>query len=179
MKIFQVFLRYLLVALVALPGLAIFYSIFKPLTVHPSYWILDLIFQTVSLEGNSILIGSDFVINIINSCVAGSAYYLLFALNMSVPNKCFKKRSKMLGFGFFALLLLNLFRIVVLGTMFVSGSSESLFETTHQAFWLIGSTVFVVGIWFAEVKIFKIKEIPVYTDIKNSLVFVRNSKNYD
>ncbi|MFB6246846.1 MAG: pacearchaeosortase [Candidatus Pacearchaeota archaeon] len=178
MRIFQAFLRYLLVALVALPGLAIFYSIFKPLTVHPSYWIFDLIFQTVSLERNSILIGSDFVINIINSCVAGSAYYLLFALNMSVPNKGLKKRSKMIGLGFLALLLLNLLRIFLLGSMFASGSSESLFDASHKAFWLLGSTVFVVAIWFTEVKIFNIKEIPVYTDIKHSLKLLKDSKNY-
>lgn len=179
MKIFKIFLRYLLVVLIALPGLEFIYSLFTPLTVFPSFWAFSLIFENVSLSGNSIYVGNEFILDIIKACVAGSAYYLLFALNMSVPDKSYSKRLKMLGFGFLSLLLINILRIIFLGVLFVNGSSESLFEATHQAFWLIGSTVFVVGIWFAEVKIFNIKEIPVYTDIKNSLKFVKKSKNYD
>lgn len=177
MKVLRVFFRYLLVALVALPGLTLFYSIFKPLTVNSSFLIFDLFFQNVSLSQNSILIGGDFVLNIIDSCVAGSAYYLLFALNMSVPEKPFKKRLSMIVFGFISLLILNLVRISFLGSIFVTGISGSLFDTAHQVFWLIGSTIFVFGVWFAEVKVFKIKEIPVYTDIKNSLKILKDSRN--
>ena len=48
--------------------------------------------------------------------------------------------------------------------IFISGSS--LFDITHKLFWYFGSIIFVVGIWFIEVKYFKLKEIPFYSDIK-------------
>ena len=35
-----------------------------------------------------------------------------------------------------------------------------------EVLWYLGSTLFVIGIWFIEVKLFKIKEIPIYSDIK-------------
>ena len=41
----------------------------------------------------------------------------------------------------------------------------SFFDITHKVFWYFISTIFVVGIWFIEIKIFKIKEIPFYSDL--------------
>ena len=39
------------------------------------------------------------------------------------------------------------------------------FDITHKIFWYSLSILFVVGIWFLEVKLFKIKSIPFYSDI--------------
>jgi len=51
-----------------------------------------------------------------------------------------------------------------LSIMYVNGSS--FFDFTHKIFWYAGSTIFVIAIWFLEVKIFKIKGIPIYDDLK-------------
>ena len=170
-KAFDLFTRYLILVLVAIPNLWLFYTIFTPLTIYPLYGIFSIFFNA-SLNGNLITLGGCFPIEIIRACVAGSAYYLLLILNLSTPGIKFTKRMSMIGTSFLALLLLNILRIFVLGLMFVS--SSSLFEAVHLLFWYAGSTIFVVGIWFIEVKSFKIKQIPIYSDIKFLINKIKN-----
>src|SRR3989338_8061426 len=159
-KIKNIFLRYLLILLVALPNLFIFYLIFTPLTIYPLFVLFKLSFAKVLLSKSSFFILDGFQIDIIKACVAGSAYYLLFILNVSVPKIKFKKRIKMLLFSFAFFLILNIIRIFALTLIFVSGSSS--FESLHKIFWYAGATIFVVLIWFFEVKIFKIKKKKKY-----------------
>ena len=82
----------------------------------------------------------------------------------------------MILISFASLLLMNIIRIFTLSVIFMSGASW--FDITHKLFWYFGSIVFVVGIWFIEVKFFKIKEIPFYSDVKNAfnLIFKKKSK---
>lgn len=155
-------LRYLILVLVALPNLYLFYLIFTPLTVYPVYFILNLFFSA-TLEGTTVLV-KEIPIEIVKSCVAGSAYYLLTILNLSTPNIKLNKRIKILLVSFLAFLLINILRIVILSFMALSDSS--FFDITHQITWYLLSVLFVVGIWFSIVKAFKIKKIPVYSDIK-------------
>jgi len=162
-RITDVFIRYLIMVLIAIPGLWIFYIIFTPLTVYPVYFLLNLFFEA-SLSGNIVTISSCFPIEIVEACVAGSAYYLLFILNLSTPNILFKKRLKIILESFLALLIINILRILFLSAMYVSGSG--LFDVTHKIFWYLANMIFIVGIWFFMVKSFKLKEIPFYSDIK-------------
>ena len=155
-------LRYAILILLALPGFAIFYFVFAPLTIYPIYFLLGLFFD-VSLMGDIIFI-NEIPIELIGACIAGSAYYLLSILNLSTPKIKLQKRIKILHLSFGVFLILNILRIFFLSLVFMSGSA--LFDITHKLFWYIGSILFVVGIWFAEVKLFKIKEIPFYSDIK-------------
>ena len=166
-------IRYSILILSALFNLGLFYFIFTPLTVYPVYFIISLFFEAV-LMGNVIFIEQSIPIELIKSCIAGSAYYLLFVLNMSVPNIAPKKRIKMVLLSFLSLLVLNILRIVILVFVFMFGTS--FFDATHKIFWYALSTVFVVGIWFAEVKIFRIKEIPIYSDIKNLIDSIHKPK---
>jgi len=163
-KTYGLVLRYLILLLVALPNLWIFYAIFTPLTVYPTYFISNL-FLNVSLIGkNILLINNQIPIELISACIAGSAYYLLLILNISTPEIKLKTRifAILSSFGF--LLILNIARIVFLMLIYANGNP--LFDLTHEIFWYALSTVFVVGIWFAEVKLFRIKKIPIYSDIK-------------
>jgi len=155
-------IRYAILIIVAIPNFWLFYLLFTPLTVYSVYFLLNLFFDS-SLMKNIILIG-EFPIELIPACIAGSAYYLLLILNLSTPKIKIQKRAKMILFSFTFLLILNILRIFLLSLVFISGNS--LFDITHKLFWYLGSTVFVVGIWFVEVKLFKIKEIPFYSDIK-------------
>ena len=162
-KLTGISIRYILLVLVALSNLWLFYALFKPLTIYPLYFLFSLFFET-SLAGNAIILSNSIPIELINACIAGSAYYLLLILNFSTPEIKFDKRVKMICLAFLSLLILNILRIFFLSLLYISGSSW--FDFTHQLFWYLGSVVFVVAIWFIEVKSFKIKNIPFYSDLK-------------
>ena len=167
-KLLDVFVRYSVIFLISLNSLALFYLIFTPLTIYPVYLLFSLVFESISFVSmestKSILINRDFLIELIPACIAGSAYFLLLMLNLSTPNINLKKRIYAIAFSFGIFLLINILRIFIFGILAYSG--YEYFDFTHWFFWYFLSTLFVVGIWFAEVKIFKIKEIPFYSDIK-------------
>jgi len=163
----KIFIRYLIIVLIAIPNLFVFYFIFTPATIYPVFGAFKIFFKEVLLIGNTFKISGEFFIEIIPACIAGSAYYLLFILNLSIPKIKIKKRVKMILFSFSFLLILNILRILFLSLIFVYlPENQNLFNITHKLFWYLGTTIFVVLIWFIEVKAFKIKEIPVYSDIK-------------
>ena len=159
---YSIIIRYLILVLIAFPNLYLFYLIFTPLTVYPVYFLLNLFWET-SLQANTILINA-LSIEVISACVAGSAYYLLLLLNLSIPKINIKKRLKMILFAFSSLLILNILRIFIL--VFLVLIAPNWFDITHKLFWYLISILFVVGIWFIEVKLFKIKQIPIYSDIR-------------
>lgn len=165
-------MRYIILVVVAFPAFWIFYFIFTPLTSWITYFILDL-FYKVSLSGIIISINNCAAIELIRACVAGSAYYLLLIFNLTIPNIKIIERLKMILFAFFTFFILNIIRIVILSVMHVSESS--LFDITHQIFWYFLSIVFVVLIWIIEIKLFNIKQIPLYSDIKN--LYTQSSLN--
>ena len=159
----DILIRYFLLVLSAIPSFWIFYLIFTPLTIYPTFLILNLLFDAILIK-NVIIINNEIPIEIIKACIAGSAYYLLFVLNLSTPKINIQKRIKMIFFAFSALLIMNVLRIIFLSVIFLEGLP--FFVLAHQLFWYFLSTVFVVAIWFSEVKFFKIKEIPFYSDLK-------------
>ncbi|MEM3091090.1 MAG: pacearchaeosortase [Candidatus Pacearchaeota archaeon] len=161
---FSIISRYLILLIFAISNLAIFYIIFTPLTAYPVYWILGLFFDTALLSNTIIIINNSFSIELIEACIAGSAYYFLLILNLSTPKIKLKTRIYGVIFSFLVFLILNILRISILSLIAISGSS--FFDITHKIFWYLVSTILVVGIWFLEVKIFKIKEIPFYSDLK-------------
>lgn len=171
-KILNLSIRYIILFLLAIPNLFLFYFIFTPLTIYPLYLLLSLFYQT-TLSGSTIILGGCSTIEIIKSCVIGSAYYLLLILNLSTPNIKFKKRIKMIVYSFLALLVINILRIFLLSIMYSSGFSA--FEVTHKFLWYFASILFVAFIWFYQVKKYKIKEIPIYSDIKFLLKHTKKS----
>ena len=71
----DIFVRYSILALVAIPGLWIFYYVFTPLTIYPIYFLFGL-FSDVLLLGDILIINNEIPIEFIKACIAGSAYYL-------------------------------------------------------------------------------------------------------
>lgn len=163
-NLYSLFARYSILLIAAIPNFWIFYFIFSFLTIYPVYFLLNLFFE-VSLINNLIFIGNHTPIGIISACVAGSAYYLLLILNLSIPNINFRKRIKMICFAFLSFLIANIARIFLLSLIYVL--KPNLFDISHKLSWYIGSIVLVVAIWFIEVNKFKIKAIPFYSDIKS------------
>lgn len=158
-KILNLFSRYIIILLAGLGNLFIFYKIFTPLTIKLSALVLGIFSQT-QIISNTIIFSSN-TIQIIPACVAGSAYYLLFILNLSTPEIKIQKRINIILFSFSTLLILNILRITTLAFLI----NTEIFTIIHLIFWYVLSTIFVVGIWLFSIKIFSIKKIPIYSDI--------------
>jgi len=161
--IMDLFWRYAALLIVALLNLGIFYLVLTPLTIYPVYLLLNIFFD-LYLAGNLIVVIGHFPIEIVNSCIAGSAYSLLLILNLATLNIKFKDRIKIFITSFLALLIINILRIFFLSILFVNDSVW--FDFLHKLFWGLLSTLFVTGIWFIELKKFKIKNIPFFSDLK-------------
>lgn len=159
----DIILRYAILFILALPGMTIFYYIFTPLTIYPTHFLLNIFFDA-NLHKNIIVLSNLVNIEIISACVAGSAYYLLLILNLSIQKIKLIKRIKMILFSFTALLVVNILRIFFLSLVYVY--EVSLFDITHRLFWYLGSTIFVILIWLLEIYIFKVYKIPFVQDLK-------------
>jgi len=162
-KIYNLFIRYFILILIALPNLEVFIFIFTPLTIYSTYLILAL-FYPILLSGSSLILDSS-VIEIVRGCVAPSAYYLLLMLNLTTPNIHIKKRLLLVLVSFILFFIANILRIVILSVLFFD--NFIYFDIIHTIFWYFLSILFVIIIWFFLVYIFKIKSIPFYTDIKS------------
>jgi len=160
-KLLGIGYRYLLAVLLSLSNLYLFYLIFTPLTVFPSYFLLKLIYPAV-LAGNVILI-NDFVILLNGACIAGSAYLLLALLNLTTPGLKALKRLGIFFLGAAALLLFNIVRIFVFTILFVNG--VAFYDLMHTLVWYVLSVLVVVMIWLYTIRKFRIVGIPIFSDI--------------
>ena len=171
-KLILIVLRYIILLILVLNSYLI-YKIFTPLTIYFSVIFLKL-FYPVIFFGEQILINQTKIIEIIPSCVAGSAYVLLLILNLFVAMKP-KQRIYSILLSFSLLFIFNILRIIVLSILLVN--DFEFFYITHKLVWYVLSTILVVGIWFLTIKIFKIKEMPIISDIKCFIKSIRESKN--
>jgi len=169
--VFFILLRYIALLLLAVPNLFLFYFIFTPLTVYPSAFFLSLFYET-SLQGNTI-IANQIAIRIVEACVAGSAYFLLLLLNLSVPMHP-RKRIYSIIFSLSLFYIINIIRIFIFSLLLLN--HFKYFDITHKFFWYVLSGVIVFLVWFFTIKPYKIKEIPFYTDIKFLYKLTRNRK---
>lgn len=169
-EVLGILVRYLILLAAAMPNLYLFYFIFTPLTIYPVYFLINLFFNA-SLNGNVISINS-LSIRLIDACIAASAYYLLLILNLSTPKIKISKRIKILSLAFTSILIINVLRIFFLILLAVNNSS--LFELTHKFIWYFLSTIIVIGIWFIQIKAFKIKQTPIYSDLKYLFGLAKN-----
>jgi exosortase/archaeosortase family protein len=161
--IVSIVIRYAILLIIGIVGTSFFYPIFTFITIEPVYLLLSIFFNPLLVS--NIIVINNLPIEIIGACVAGSAYYLLLMLNLSMPKIKLGKRILLLLFSFSLLLILNILRIFLLSILYVS--KFSFFDLAHKLFWYVGSILFVVGIWFLSVGLFKIKEIPFYSDVKS------------
>lgn len=174
-------MRYVILILLAF-SMFVFYALFAPVTVNSSYFILEKVFPEIQLhipahgpiwlayEGGSLkYITATFFLKgyyaeIISACIGTSAYFLLLLLNLTTPMLP-KKRAKSIIFIMLAFLVLNVIRISLFSFLFYQG--YKYFDLTHELTWYLGGTLLVLIIWFSNVFLFKINDIPIYTDIKN------------
>ncbi len=155
--------RYLLALIIAIFN-EIFYLIFSPLTLYVSYFIISL-FYDVSLLGNTILLdGISFTF--VSACTAATAYLLLTELVLLTRGISLKKSLKMLYIGYLSIFIMNILRILVLIFVYVN-YGKNYFDILHMFFWHLLSTIFVVVVWILLTKNFRVKGVPVYSDLKS------------
>ena len=154
------FARYLALLLMGTGNLYIIYAILTPLTLHTLTAILSIFTTPILIDNFIILTGV--TIEIIPACVAGAAFYLLLIFALSVPDVKPVTRTKAILTSFAILFALNILRILAIIPLIKSSN----FQTIHWITWHIASTIFVVATWLATITIYKIKSIPVYTDLK-------------
>ena len=171
---YYVFGRYVFLGLIAAFGLPLLYFFLKPLTIYPALLAIKLFYHnTFLLPGtNTIYVAGNYV-SIIEACVGVAAYYLLIFLNFTTPMKGIV-RVKSLAFLAFTFLIINVIRIVLFTGLFVSG--YSFFNFAHTVVWYIGSTALIVILWFVNVFVFKIRKVPVHSDIETLIKQINKSK---
>lgn len=160
-SILKILTRYLILLFLVLM-LPVFYKFLTNLTISFSAALLKLFFKSVFINQNSIIINSGVLIELIPACIAGSAYILLLILNLTSSIKI-RPRIYSIFFSLLFLFLLNVLRISIFSMLYYN--NFTFFDFAHKLSWYLLSTIFVVGIWFSTVKIFKIKQIPVYDDL--------------
>lgn len=166
-KITNLFLRYLTILALGTSNLYLIYKILTPATIHATNTILNLF--TITTLTENIIHFNQTTIQIVPSCVAGSAFYLLLALLLSTANIKPKTRLNAILTAVAILFALNVTRILILTSL----TNSPNFETLHWIFWHIISTLFVVATYIATIKLYKIKSIPIISDIKYMKSLIR------
>jgi len=145
-------------------GFSIFYIIFSWWTVRLSSVMFQLFHDSVAAVGNVFVVENQ-VIELIPACVAASAYLLLALLIVLTRGMSFKKGLTLFFVGSVLILVANVIRIEILVALLLK-SDVNYFEQLHLFFWKVLASVYVAGVWIFLSKKFKVKEIPVYSDIK-------------
>lgn len=160
-----VYIRYLAALIVAL-SYNLFSMLLSPLTVFVSASFLPLFYDTIQV-GNTITIHAvPFVF--IPACTATLAYIFLAELLLVTRGISFYMGSRMFLLGCLGIFVMNIARIIFLITLYFS-FGENYFDAVHIFFWQVVSTVFVAVIWILLVERYKIKTIPIYSDMKELL----------
>lgn len=162
--LFNIFLRYvvLLVILLISSFSKVFYDLFLKLTIYPVSWLLNLFYNSSVLK--SIIFVNSYSIELIPACIAVSAYLLLLSLNLTLSMPL-RKRIYTLLFSFALLLVVNILRIFIFSLLLIN--NYKYFDQLHEFFWYFLSILLVIGIWFLTAYVFKIRNIPIYTDFKS------------
>ena len=172
-NIVSIALRYAILVIIGIifASTDILYTILHPLTIYPVYFLLNIFYE--ALISNSYIFVQEIAIEIIPACIAVSAYFLLVILNLATPMPI-KKRTYSLVFSVLLLLLLNILRIFILSILLIN--EAVYFDIVHKLLWYVLSIVIVVAVWFFTIYLFKIKDIPGYSDIRFLLESIKQGK---
>jgi len=157
-------IRVIIASIIILIPFNIFYFLFSDITLYGSLPILKLIGYSFYVEGYSLVI-EDKILDFVPACVATSAYSLLALLILLSKNMKLKKGILMFISGALLILIMNIIRID-LQLYILLEFGKNYFDKVHLFFWHIVSSVYVAGVWIYLTYKFKLKSIPVYSDLK-------------
>ena len=169
-EILSLITRFSIIIIILLIPINLFQELFQSITLKIIVFFLELseaspIIGKYSVQ-NSIEIFGTTYIDIVKYCVTSSAYYLLTILTVITKGIPLIKRILMFLIGSFLIFLMNIIRIMILIVILLKQSLE-VFELAHTTFFMILSVLYVIIIWILLSSIFKVKTIPVYSDMKD------------
>lgn len=110
------------------------------------------------------ILGGEATVNVVKYCVTASAYYLLTILCIITMGIALWKRILMFLIGTALIFGMNIARIVVLIIILIN--NQEVFKPAHFIFGLLLSIGYVALIWVLLSLLFKVKTVPVLSDIK-------------
>ncbi len=140
---------------------SVFFVLMLPLTVKGTALFL-LGYDPIVMSDSIFIRGHIF--EFVEACIATASYYLLWVLTLLTKDLSVLTRVKMIVTGFALFLAMNIIRIVIL--IIVALNNQAVFDWVHLIFWKFISGVYVAGVWFFLVYIFKVKSIPLYDELK-------------
>jgi len=171
----RVYVRLLLLIIFLLVGYKVIYVVISPITFYLIYY--SLFFYSPILTSSTSFVVNGQSVNFIPACTAASAYLLFLMLVLTVDIK-FRKAASIFLTGSFLILFGNLVRVDILIISLIK-YGYTLFETLHMFFWTVLSTIYVVLVWILLAWIFKIRDIPIYSDfLRVYKIFKRARKIY-
>lgn len=150
-----------LVALIFRPQ--IFYIFLTAPTIMISFILLKLAGYSVVKAGTSLIV-NNVTLNFVEACVASSAYYLLLFLILLTKDIRLKTAFEMFFLGSLIIFSVNIIRIFVLIVVLLEKGYD-YFNLIHLTFWYGVASVLVFLVWVYLTKKYKIKNIPVYSDV--------------
>ncbi len=165
--------RYDILLILSLVQSWVFTDLFMPLTLYPLVWILNIFTSATILPLTSTIETPVIVFSLVPACIGGAAYYLLCILNIITPMSL-QQRWKSLLFTIGTFFALNLLRLVVF--VFLFNNAFPFVDALHLTTWYALSILFVVGIWFSSVHLFKIKSLPLVDDFLGLWNIARGKK---
>ncbi len=146
--------------------------IFTFITIHIS--TLLLFPYSPIIKENSIVI-SNITLKFVPACIAITAYYLLTFLVIITKDIKLKTRIKMWLLGTSLILIANLIRILILSILLIK-QNINLFLTLHLIIWELIASIYIFLIWILLTKLYKVKSIPIYDDIKELIKIIKTSR---
>ena len=137
--------------------------IFMPITYQFVKEITSF-FYNISTEGYSMTVEGT-TLNFVPACAAIAAFYLLFLLITTTKDLNFKISVKLFLIGGLLIFIANLIRIEFLTYLLVE-YGKNYFEMVHIIIWSAISSIYIAVTWIFLVNYYRIKNIPVYSDIK-------------
>lgn len=139
-------------------------QIFFPLTLKSTYLIYHFLNPPLFLF-DSYLITFNNYIKFTPACAAISAYFLLLLLTISTKDIKLLTRTKIFLLGSLILFIINLIRILTL-LFILERYGFNLFQQIHNFLWIFLGSLLVALTWILLTHHYKIKSIPIYSDLK-------------
>lgn len=142
--------------------LPLFFIVLLPLTIRGVALFLYAYDPIVTMD---VLFIQNHGFEFVEACIATASYYLLWVLALLTKDLTVLTRLKVIVTGFALFLAMNILRIIIL-ILLALHFDQAWFDAVHLLFWKFISGVYVAGVWFFLVYVYKIRSIPLYDDIK-------------
>ncbi len=170
--------------------LKLIFRVLLAFLIRPEFFYFSLLFLTMAFPylflkllnydvgfifSSKILIVNGIEFEFVKACIATSAYYLLALLILATKDIGLKKSLKMFLLGSLLIFIMNILRVILL-IIVVMNLGVDWFDAVHLTFWYVVSSVYVFLVWIFLIRLYKIKNIPIYSDLAYLTNIIRDKK---